>query len=257
MSAAIEARGLVKTYRAGRGEPPVRALDGLSFEVAAGTVFGMLGPNGAGKSTTTKLLTTLAIPTEGTARVAGRDIVREPAAVRARIGYVSQGSAADPILTARENLLLAGRLRGMRGAEVRRRADALLGELGLVDAADRAAGKHSGGMRRRLDVAVALMHRPEVLFLDEPTTGLDPESRSAMWAEIGRLSAEGGLTVVLTTHYLEEAERLADRLMIVDHGRKVVEGTPAELKSAAGAPDLEGVYAHFAGRRFDSEGAAA
>jgi len=257
MSAAIRARELVKTYPGGRGRAPVHALDGLSFEVAAGTVFGMLGPNGAGKSTTTKLLTTLAVPSSGTAAVAGHDIVREPAAVRARIGYVSQGSAADPVLTARENLLLAGRLRGMRATEARRRADALLEELGLAEAASRAAGKHSGGMRRRLDVAVALMHRPQVLFLDEPTTGLDPESRSAMWAEISRLAADGGLTVVLTTHYLEEADRLADRLMIVDRGRKVVEGTPAELKAAAGARSLDEVYAHYAGRRFDSEGAAA
>ena len=255
MTAAITAEALVKRYPARRGAGPVEALAGLSFEVDSGTVFGMLGPNGAGKSTTMRILTTLALPTAGRARVAGSDVVREAANVRASIGYVPQGSAGDPILTARENLVLAGRLRGMR--EPGTRAAELLAEFGLAEAADRRFGSLSGGQRRRIDVAIALMHRPAVLFLDEPTNGLDPESRSAMWVEIRRLAADGGLTVVLTTHYLEEADRLADRLMIVDGGRKVAEGTPAALKTATGAATLDEVYRHHVGRTFDSEGAAA
>jgi ABC-2 type transport system ATP-binding protein len=229
---AIEADALTKTYRSGRGKPPIEALRGLSFEVEASTVFGMLGPNGAGKSTTTKILTTLALPSSGTARVAGHEVTTDAAAVRRRIGYVSQGTSGDPLLTAAENLVLAGRLRGMSSVDARDRATALLGEFGLADAAHRPVGKFSGGMRRRLDVASALTHGPEVLFLDEPTTGLDPESRAAMWGEIRRLSAEDSLTVVLTTHYLEEADRLADSLMIIDRGVQVVTGTASELKSA-------------------------
>lgn len=229
MSAAIEARDLAKAYRAGRST--VEALRGLSFEVPRGSVFGLLGPNGAGKSTTTKILTTLSLPDSGTARVAGHDVVRDAAAVRRRIGYVSQGTSSDPILTGTENLVLAARLRGFSPADARARAATLLEEFGLADAATRPVGKFSGGMRRRLDVACALVHGPEVLFLDEPTAGLDPEARAAMWAEIRRLSGES-LTVVLTTHYLEEADRLADALMIIDHGVRVVEGTPAELKAA-------------------------
>ena len=228
---AISTHDLVKTYSSGRRTPPVQALRGLSFTVDRGSVFGMLGPNGAGKSTTTKILTTLSIATSGRAAVVGRDVATDAAGVRRAIGYVSQGASADPILTASESLVLAARLRGISKSDARERATRLLDEFGLSDAADRPVGKFSGGMRRRLDVACALTHRPEVLFLDEPTTGLDPESRAAMWAEIRRLSAEEALTVVLTTHYLEEADRLADALMIIDHGVKIVTGSSAELKA--------------------------
>jgi len=237
---AIVARDLVKVYP-GRGRrPAVRALDGLEFSVGAGRVFGLLGPNGAGKSTTTKILTTLSRPTSGTACVSGHDVATDPAAVRAAIGYVSQGSSTDPVLTARENLEIAGRLRGVAPRDARARAVRLLDEFGLAEASRRPVGAFSGGMRRRLDVAAALVHRPRVLFLDEPTTGLDPEARATMWAEIRRLAGqepaarEGRqpLTVVLTTHYMEEADRLADDLLLVNRGRAVVQGTPAELKAA-------------------------
>jgi ABC-2 type transport system ATP-binding protein len=230
-AAAIEAERLVKSYRTGRRER-VQALRGLSFEVPTGSVFGLLGPNGAGKSTTTKILTTLALPSSGTARVAGADVVRDAATVRTRIGYVSQGTSTDPLLTVRENLELAARLRGVARTEAVARGARLVDEFALREHVDRPAGKLSGGTRRRLDVATALVHAPRVLFLDEPTTGLDPESRAAMWSEIRRLAGQESLTVVLTTHYLEEADRLADRVMIVDHGAKVVEGTPRELKAA-------------------------
>ncbi len=229
---AIVAEDLVKVYP-GRGrKPAVRALDGLGFTVPAGRVFGLLGPNGAGKSTTTKILTTLSRPTSGFARVDGHDVLRSPDAVRASIGYVSQGSSTDPLLTATENLEIAARLRGSGSAEARTRAAHLLGEFGLADASRRPVSTFSGGMRRRLDVAAALVHRPRVLFLDEPTTGLDPEARAAMWAEIRRLAGEEALTVVLTTHYMEEADRLADELLLVNRGRAVVQGSPAELKAA-------------------------
>ena len=227
---AIVADELVKVYRSRRAE--VRAVDGLSFTVPEGRVFGLLGPNGAGKSTTTKILTTLSAPTGGTARVAGHDVHRSADAVRASIGYVSQGSSTDPVLTARENLEIAARMRGATPGDARARAVRLLDDFGLSDASRRPVSTFSGGMRRRLDVAAALVHRPSVLFLDEPTTGLDPEARAAMWAEIRRLSGAEALTVVLTTHYMEEADRLADDLLIVNSGRAVVQGTPEELKRA-------------------------
>jgi len=222
---AIEAHDLVKTYPKG-----VRALDGLSFSVPAGTVFALLGPNGAGKSTTVKILTTLAQADSGTAVVAGLDVRARPARVRHVIGVVAQLSGADPVATGRENVLLSGRIQGLRGRDLARRADDLLGRFGLAEAAGRRVRTYSGGMRRRLDVAMGLVNRPEVLFLDEPTAGLDPESRSAMWEEIARLAAAEGLTILLTTHYLEEADQLASRLAIVDRGRVVVTGTPDELK---------------------------
>jgi ABC-2 type transport system ATP-binding protein len=229
---AIIAEDLVKVYP-GRGRrPAVRALDGLGFTVPAGRVYGLLGPNGAGKSTTTKILTTLSRPTSGRARVAGHDVQRQQDAVRQAIGYVSQGASTDPFLTALENLEIAGRMRGVGAAEARRRARQLLDEFGLAEASGRPVNTYSGGMRRRLDVAAALVHRPRVLFLDEPTTGLDPEARAAMWDEIRRLSAEDELTVILTTHYMEEADRLADHLLIVNKGQAVVHGTPDELKAA-------------------------
>lgn len=231
-STAITAVDLVKVYP-GRGRrPAVRALDGLSFDVPPGRVFGLLGPNGAGKSTAIRILTTLSRPTSGTARVGGRDVRHAPDAVRTAIGYVSQGASTDPLLTAAENLEIAARLRGIAPAAARARARTLLEDFGLAEASRRPVSSFSGGMRRRLDVAAALVHRPDVLFLDEPTTGLDPEARAAMWAEIRRLAGEGALTVVLTTHYMEEADRLADELLLVDRGRAVVRGTPDELKAA-------------------------
>ena len=227
---ALAAVDLVKTYPAGRGAPAVRALDGLSVEIAAGTVFALLGPNGAGKSTTVKILSTLSRPDSGRATVAGIDVGREPDRVRRAIGLVGQKASSDPMASGRENLELAGRIQRLARADARARAKELLERFALTEAADRLARTYSGGMERKLDVAIGLMHRPAVLFLDEPTTGLDPEARSAMWAEIERLSAAEQVTVLLTTHYLEEADRLADRLAIVDHGRLVVEGAPEELK---------------------------
>jgi ABC-2 type transport system ATP-binding protein len=231
---AIEARHLVKTYavpgiRQGK-KHGIRALDGLDISVPRGMIYGLLGPNGAGKSTTVKILTSLARPDAGTARVEGIDVLARPGQVRQVIGVVAQRSGADPTATGRENLILQGRLYGMRGGAVRARAAELLGHFGLTEAAGRLVRTYSGGMQRRLDVALGLMHRPGVLFLDEPTTGLDPESRAAMWQEIARLAAGEGLTVLLTTHYLEEADRLASRLAIVDRGRVVTSGTPDELK---------------------------
>ena len=193
-------------------------------------MFGLLGPNGAGKSTTIKILTTLARPDQGTAVVEGIDVLRRPDLVRNIIGVVAQRSGSDPMATGRENLILQGRLYGMGGAAVRARADELLARFDLVDAGGRLVKTYSGGMQRRLDVALGLVHRPQVLFLDEPTAGLDPEARAAMWHEIARLAGDDGMTVLLTTHYLEEADRLASRLAIVDHGRVVAEGTPDGLK---------------------------
>jgi ABC-2 type transport system ATP-binding protein len=229
--AALRAVDLVKTYPGSRGGGPVHALNGLSVEVAAGSVVALLGRNGAGKSTTVKILTTLARADSGQACVAGIDVARDQDAVRRAIGLVSQKSSSDPMSTGRENLVLAGRIQGLPRADAARRATELLDRFDLTDAADRLAKTYSGGMARKLDVAIGLVHRPAVLFLDEPTTGLDPEARSQMWAEIARLSADEQMTVLLTTHYLEEADRLADRVAIVDGGRVVVEGTPEQLKS--------------------------
>jgi ABC-2 type transport system ATP-binding protein len=228
---ALAAVDLVKTYPSGRGKPPVRALDGLTLSVEPGTVHALLGPNGAGKSTCVKILTTLARPDSGSAVVAGLDAVRRPDAVRRSIGLVSQKSSSDPMATARENLVLAARIQGLGRAEAGARAAELLDRFGLAEAADRLCKTFSGGMARKLDVAIGLVHRPRVLFLDEPTTGLDPQARAEMWAEIGRLSAQEQVSVLLTTHYLDEADRLADRVTIVDRGRVVVEGTPEGLKS--------------------------
>jgi ABC-2 type transport system ATP-binding protein len=225
MQPAIEAQGLVKSYSKG-----VKALDGLSFTVEPGTIFGLLGPNGAGKSTAVKILTTLAQPDEGKASVVGIDVVAQPDRVRRTIGVVAQGSGVDVQATGRENVRLQGQLYGMRGASLERRADELLERFGLADAADRVARGYSGGMQRRLDIAMAMVHDPEVLFLDEPTTGLDPEVRADMWGEISRLARDHGKSVLLTTHYLEEADQLAARLAIVDRGKVVARGTPEELK---------------------------
>ncbi|WP_405482610.1 ATP-binding cassette domain-containing protein [Streptomyces sp. NBC_00009] len=222
---AVQARQLVKTYPG-----DVTALSGMDISVEPGTVFGLLGPNGAGKSTTVKILTTLARPDSGTATVAGHDVLRHPDRVRRAIGVVAQKSGADPVATGRENLQLQGRLYGLRGADLNRRVTELLDRFRLSDAAGRQVKGYSGGMQRRLDVALGLVHRPEVLFLDEPTTGLDPEARTAMWDEIARLAGDEGLSILLTTHYLEEADRLAERIAVVDRGHVVVEGTPDGLK---------------------------
>ena len=223
---AIVADGLEKRYPG-----DVTALDGLSFSVEAGTIFGLLGPNGAGKSTTVKVLTTLSRPDAGSASVAGFDVLAEPEHVRRVIGTVGQRIAVDPEATGRENLELAGRVHGLGGRRLRERCVELLERFGLADAADRIARTYSGGMQRKLDVAMGLVHRPRVLFLDEPTTGLDPEARADLWAEIERLTRADELTILLTTHYLEEADRLASRLAIVDHGRVVATGSPDELKA--------------------------
>jgi ABC-2 type transport system ATP-binding protein len=222
---AIEAEGLVKHYPG-----DVTALDGLSFVVEEGTVFGLLGPNGAGKSTAVRIATTLARADSGSARVAGHDVGTEAAQVRRLIGVVAQRGGADREATARENLRLSGRLHGIPWRELDTRIDELLERFGLSDAADRIVRTFSGGMERRLDVALALVPRPRVLFLDEPTTGLDPEVRADMWHEIERLGRDEGITVLLTTHYLEEADRLAAQLAIVDRGKVVATGSPDELK---------------------------
>jgi len=224
---AIVVDGLEKTY--GKA---VRALDGIRFSVVEGEVFGLLGPNGAGKSTTVRILATLTRADAGQAIVAGHDVRTEPAAVRRAIGYVPQASGVDREATGRENLLLQGRLQGMRGSDLDGRVAELLDVFGLAGKANDLVKTYSGGMKRRLDVATGLVHRPHVLFLDEPTTGLDPEARAAMWEELERLAAGERLTILLTTHYLEEADRLAGRVAIVSRGQIVVEGTPEELKHA-------------------------
>jgi ABC-2 type transport system ATP-binding protein len=221
----IEAHDLVKVY-----PPGVQALDRLSITIGAGEIFGLLGPNGAGKSTAIKVLTTLARPDSGSATVAGHDVLRHPERVRRAIGVVAQRSGTDPLATGRDNLTLQGRLYGLGGGALKRRVGELFERFDLAEAADRPVKTYSGGMQRRLDVALGLVHEPTVLFLDEPTTGLDPEARSALWAEIGRLSADERITILLTTHYLEEADRLADRLAIVDAGRVIATGTPDGLK---------------------------
>lgn len=225
---AVLSEGLEKRFGA------VHALRGLDLAVAEGTVCGVLGPNGAGKTTAVRLLTTLLAPDAGSARVAGHDVVREQDAVRRAIGVTGQSASVDVELSGRQNLRLFARLHGMRGAAGRERAAELLDRFELADAADRAAGTYSGGMRRRLDLAASLLTRPRVLFLDEPTTGLDPASRNQIWSAVRALTAEG-TTILLTTQYLEEADRLADQIVLVDQGRAAVTGTPAELKARIGS----------------------
>jgi len=229
---AVEVRGLVREFKGG-----IRAVDELDLEVAAGEIYGFLGPNGAGKTTCVRILTTLLRPTSGSALVAGRDVVGEADAVRRSIGVALQEAAIDPLMTGRELLRMQGALHGLRTGAARERATELLRRVGLTEAADRRVGGYSGGMRRRLDLALALVHRPQVLFLDEPTTGLDPTSRAALWREVRSLNEEG-TTVFLTTQYLEEAEQLADRVGIIASGRLVAEGTPGVLKSRVGKPTL-------------------
>jgi ABC-2 type transport system ATP-binding protein len=232
----IEAEGLVREFKDGP-----RAVDGIDLRVAPGEIYGFLGPNGAGKSTTVLMLTTLLPPTAGTARVAGFDIVREGGRVRGAIGAALQEAALDPLLSGAEHMRLQTALHGLPKAERAERTRELLARVGLSQAADRKVGEYSGGMKRRLDLALALVHRPRILFLDEPTTGLDIQSRTALWDEVARLAAEDGVTVFLTTQYLEEADALADRVGIIDHGRIVAEGTPAALKAEIGRPTVEAV----------------
>jgi ABC-2 type transport system ATP-binding protein len=219
----------------------VRAVDGIDLEVRPGEIYGFLGPNGAGKSTTVHVLTTLLPPTAGTARVAGHDVQTEGAAVRDAIGAALQEAALDPNLTARDHVRLQGALHGMPKAERTRRGDELIERVGLTDAADRKVGGYSGGMKRRLDLALALLHGPRVLFLDEPTTGLDIQSRTALWDEVAHLSRDDGVTIFLTTQYLEEADQLADRLAIIDRGKIVTTGTPQSLKAEVGRPTVAAV----------------
>jgi ABC-2 type transport system ATP-binding protein len=235
---SIEAHGLVREFRKGP-----RAVDGIDLRVEPGEIYGFLGPNGAGKSTTVHMLTTLLPPTAGTAKVAGYDVVKEGPNVRKAIGAALQEAALDPFLTGREHLRLQTAMHGITGEERKRRSDELLRRVGLTEAADRKIKGYSGGMKRRLDLALALVHRPRILFLDEPTTGLDIQSRTALWAEVGRLAKDDGVTVFLTTQYLEEADVLADRVGIIDHGKLVAEGTPERLKAEIACSTVEAVPA--------------
>ncbi len=232
----IEVNGLVREFKNGP-----RAVDGIDLRVEPGEIYGFLGPNGAGKSTTVHMLTTLLPPTAGSATVAGHDIVAEGAEVRDAIGVALQDAALDLLLTGREHMKLQGGLHGLSAEEITRRGDALLARVGLAEAADRRVGGYSGGMKRRLDLALALVHSPRILFLDEPTTGLDVQSRAALWDEVSGLARRDGVTVFLTTQYLEEADTLADRVGIIDRGKLVAEGTPAALKAQIGRPTLEAV----------------
>jgi ABC-2 type transport system ATP-binding protein len=230
---AIEVEGLERVF-----DGDVRAVQGVDLEVAEGEIYGFLGPNGAGKTTIVRMLTTLLLPTGGRATVAGHDVVREAPAVRRAIGVALQEAALDPLMTGRELIRLQATLHAIPRDEGRRRADALLERVDLVAAADRRIGTYSGGMQRRLDLASALVHEPRVLFLDEPTTGLDPVSRKTIWEEVSELNTEG-TTVFLTTQYLEEADQLANRVSIIDNGLIVAEGTPGQLKAEVGHPHLE------------------
>jgi ABC-2 type transport system ATP-binding protein len=223
---AIRVHGITKTYGT-----DVLALAGISFTVRKGEIFGFLGPNGAGKSTTVKILTTLSIPDSGEAEIMGFDVTHQPEEVRRAIGVVAQRSGTDPAATGRENLALQGQLHSLGGRHLERRVEELLDRFGLAEASDRTAKTYSGGMTRKLDIAMGLIHRPAVLFLDEPTTGLDPESRAQMWRDIEVLARDEGVTIFLTTHYLEEADRLAERVAIIDRGQIVVEGSPDQLKA--------------------------
>jgi ABC-2 type transport system ATP-binding protein len=243
LSDAIVVEQLAKRYPNGTD-----AVRGISFSVRSGEVFGILGPNGAGKSTTMGMLGTLVRPTGGRATVAGYDVVTHPREVRRRIGFAMQEVGVDEFATGSELVVLHGRLHGLSRHEAARRASLLLDLVGVGDAADRRMGEYSGGMRRRVDLASALVHLPPVLFLDEPTEGLDPHGRTAIWETLERLNQAVGMTIVLTTHYMEEADRLCGRIAIVDRGQLVAEGTPDELKAAADSVTLEDVYLHTTGR---------
>jgi ABC-2 type transport system ATP-binding protein len=241
--AGIEAIGLVREFKKGP-----RAVDGIDLRVEPGEIYGFLGPNGAGKSTTVLMLTTLLPPTAGSARVGGHDVVSEGPQVRSAIGAALQEAALDPMLTGRDHLRLQSTLQGISRADRKPRSQELLDRVGLSEAADRKVGGYSGGMKRRLDLALALVHRPRIIFLDEPTTGLDVQSRTALWDEVARLAHDEGVTVFLTTQYLEEADVLADRVGIIDHGHIVAEGTPAALKAEIGLPSVHAVPANEADR---------
>jgi ABC-2 type transport system ATP-binding protein len=236
----IRVEGLVRQFK------NVRAVDGIDLRVEPGEIYGFLGPNGAGKSTTVHMLTTLLPPTAGAATVGGYDILTQGAAVRDLIGVALQDAALDHLLTGREHMKLQGGLHGLSQEDIRSRGDALLERVGLSDAADRRVGTYSGGMKRRLDLALALVHSPRLLFLDEPTTGLDVQSRAALWDEVSGLAHRDGVTVFLTTQYLEEADALADRVGIIHQGKLVAEGTPGALKAQIGRPTLEAVPADAA-----------
>ena len=240
---SIEVEGLVREFKKGP-----RAVDGIDLRVEPGEIYGFLGPNGAGKSTTVLMLTTLLPPTAGTARVGGYDVVKEGPKVRSVIGAALQEAALDSLLTGRDHLRLQATLQGIPRAERKPRAQELLDRVGLSEAADRKVGGYSGGMKRRLDLALALVHRPRLLFLDEPTTGLDIQSRTALWDEVARLAREDGVSVFLTTQYLEVADVLANRVGIIDHGHIVAEGTPAALKAEIGRPTVEAEPADEADR---------
>ena len=240
---SIEVEGLVREFKKGP-----RAVDGIDLRVEPGEIYGFLGPNGAGKSTTVLMLTTLLPPTAGTARVGGYDVVKEGPKVRSVIGAALQEAALDPMLTGRDHLRLQSTLQGISRAERKPRSQELLDRVGLSEAADRKVGGYSGGMKRRLDLALALVHRPRIIFLDEPTTGLDVQSRTALWEEVARLAREDGVTVFLTTQYLEEADVLADRVGIIDHGHIVAEGTPTALKAEIGLPSVHAIPADEADR---------
>ncbi len=255
----IEVEGLVRQFKKGP-----RAVDGIDLSVAPGEIYGFLGPNGAGKSTTVHMLTTLLPPTAGTARVSGYDVVRQGPEVRDAIGVALQEAALDPFLTAHEHMRLQAGMHGLPREQARRRGTELIDRVGLSDAADRRVGGYSGGMKRRLDLALALVHEPRILFLDEPTTGLDVQSRTALWDEVTRLARQHGVTVFLTTQYLEEADALAQRIAIIDNGRIVAEGAPDALKGEIGRPTVEAVPTDLGERdrmrdtlsRFGSETAA-
>jgi ABC-2 type transport system ATP-binding protein len=229
----VEVKDLIEVYADG-----TKAVDGISFDVREGEFFGFLGPNGAGKSTTIKILTTLLRKTSGSVSVAGYDLDKDPGAIRKVIGVQSQETTVDPDLTGRENMVLQGNLQQMRGGELSERVDYLLGIVGLSEAADKRADRYSGGMKKRLDLATTLVHKPKILFLDEPTTGLDPQSRATVWDYLDGLNKKEGITIFLTTQYLEEADRLCERLCIVDGGKIVAQGSPLELKQEIGADTI-------------------
>jgi ABC-2 type transport system ATP-binding protein len=242
MDAAIMIEGLTKRFE------DVTALDDLSFEVRRGELFGLLGPNGAGKTTTINILCGLLEPTGGRAYVGGHDVQREPGRVRGLIGVCPQDTAVYPFLTGRENVELFGSLHAIPWESLRKKTEELLEKMGLTEDADRQAGKYSGGMRRRINLVMGLVHDPEIAFLDEPTVGMDPQSRRAVWDFIRELKGQGK-TVILTTHYMEEAEELCDRVGIIDHGRLIALGPPGELMEEHGAGDLEEVFIHLTGRK--------
>jgi ABC-2 type transport system ATP-binding protein len=246
---AIVVEALGKTYPDG-----TEAVRAVTFRVAAGECYGLLGPNGAGKSTTVGMLGTLVRPTSGLAIVAGFDVAAHPGQVRRRIGFAMQEVGVDAFATARELLVLQGRLHGLRRGEAAHRAQLLLGVVDLIDVADKRLGDFSGGMQRRVDLAASLMHLPTVLFLDEPSEGLDPRARAAMWEALDRLRRQLGMTVLLTTHYMDEAERLCDRLGIIDRGRVVAQDTPTALKASVGSDSLEDVYLRYTGHAFQTAG---